>query len=87
MLKRLTLQLERDLMAQAGLRRLLAAADAAVVGHRQDLRAVKARIRLASPSLPGVLPSGGGIPAAIAKLPAMLPLATRHRFPRQGRNR
>jgi hypothetical protein len=43
-LRRLILQIERDLQAQASLRTLLAAAAAAVAGHRQELRTVKARI-------------------------------------------
>jgi len=43
--KRLILQIERDLLAQAQLRRLLSAADANVAGHRQKLRSVKARIK------------------------------------------
>jgi hypothetical protein len=42
--KRLVLQIERDLLAQAHLRALLTAAGATVTSHRQDLRAVEARI-------------------------------------------
>jgi hypothetical protein len=43
--KRLTLQLERDLLAQTHLRTLLIAASAATADHRQRLRTVKARIK------------------------------------------
>jgi hypothetical protein len=42
---RLTLQIERDLVAQAQLRALLTVADTTVAGHRQDLRNLKARMR------------------------------------------
>ena len=42
--KRLILQIERDLIAQAQLRILLAVADTTVAGDRQELRTVKARI-------------------------------------------
>jgi hypothetical protein len=42
--KRLILQIERDLLAQAQLRILLAVADTTVAGDRQELRTVKARI-------------------------------------------
>jgi hypothetical protein len=44
-LKRLILQIERDLLARASLRTLVAAADATIAGRRQDLRAIKARMR------------------------------------------
>jgi hypothetical protein len=44
-LKRLTLQIERDLLAQAQLRTLLTAADSTIADHRQNLRDVKTRIR------------------------------------------
>ena len=44
-LKRLILQIERDLMARAQLRFLLDDADATVADHRQELRAVKARLK------------------------------------------
>jgi hypothetical protein len=43
--KRLILQIERDLLAQAQLRRLLSAADTTIAGHREKLRSVKARIK------------------------------------------
>ena len=43
--KRLTLQIERDLLAQAHLRTLLIAADATIADHRRNLRTVKARIK------------------------------------------
>jgi hypothetical protein len=43
-LKRLLLQIERDLLSQAHLRALLTQADTTVAGHRRELRAVKARI-------------------------------------------
>jgi len=39
------LQIERDMAAREGLKRLLAAADATVAGHRRDLRAVTARLK------------------------------------------
>jgi len=55
-LRRLILQIERDVLAQASLRTLLARANAAVVGHRQDLRAVKARINRRS-TQPGRFPA------------------------------
>jgi hypothetical protein len=42
--KRLTLQIERDLLSQTHLRVLLVSANAAVAGHQQDLRALKARL-------------------------------------------
>lgn len=43
--QRLLLQFERDLVAQAQLRTLLTAAEKAVAEDRQELRAVKARIK------------------------------------------
>jgi hypothetical protein len=43
--RRLILQLERDLTAQARLRLLLTTADAIVAGRRHELRTVKARIK------------------------------------------
>jgi hypothetical protein len=43
----LDLQLERDLVAQARLRTLLADADATVAGRRHDLQTVTARINRA----------------------------------------
>ena len=43
--KRLILQIERDLLAQAQLRALLSAADNTIAGHRRKLRSVKARIK------------------------------------------
>ena len=46
-LRRLTLQLERDLLAQTRLRVLLSAADTTVRDHRASLREVSARIRRA----------------------------------------
>ena len=42
---RLILQIERDAVAQAHLRRLLTMAATTLAGHREELRAVKARIR------------------------------------------
>jgi hypothetical protein len=42
--RRLILQIERDLVAQASLRTLLAAAKAAVASHRRDLLIVEARV-------------------------------------------
>ena len=42
--KRLVLQIERDLSAQANLRALLTTAGTTVSGHREELRTVKARI-------------------------------------------
>jgi hypothetical protein len=42
--KRLILQIERDLLAQAQLRILLAAANTTIAGDREELRSVKARI-------------------------------------------
>jgi hypothetical protein len=42
--KRLVLQIERDLAAQANLRALLTTAGTTVSGHREELRTVKARI-------------------------------------------
>jgi hypothetical protein len=44
-LKRLMLQIERDLLAQAQLRALLTAADKNVADHREKLRSIKARIK------------------------------------------
>jgi len=41
-LRRLVLQIERDLLTRARLAELLACADAALVGHRRDLRDAKA---------------------------------------------
>lgn len=43
-LKRLILQLERDLAARAQLKTLLAAADHTIAGRRLDVRNLKARI-------------------------------------------
>jgi hypothetical protein len=45
--KRLILQIERDLLAQAQLRSLLADSDITVANHRQKLRVVKARLERA----------------------------------------
>jgi hypothetical protein len=45
--KRLVLQIERDLAAQANLRALLTNAGTTVSGHREELRTVKARINRA----------------------------------------
>jgi len=45
--KRLVLQIERDLTAQANLRMLLTTAGTTVSGHREELRSVKARIKRA----------------------------------------
>ena len=42
--KRLTLQLERDVMAREHLSVLMAAADATIAGHRQALRDLRALI-------------------------------------------
>ena len=47
--RRLILQIERDLMAHAQLRSLLTDAEATLANRRQDLRAVKARIKRAQP--------------------------------------
>jgi hypothetical protein len=44
-LKRVVLQLERDLVAQARLRTLSTDADTTVVVRRRDLRTLKARIK------------------------------------------
>jgi hypothetical protein len=44
-LKRLILQLERDLVAQAALKSLLGAADVAVADSEHELRVAKARIK------------------------------------------
>jgi hypothetical protein len=41
---RLILQIERELVAQAHLRRLLTTANTTVAGHQQELRAVEARL-------------------------------------------
>lgn len=43
--RRLTLQVERDLLAQTHLRTLLIAADTTIADHRQKMRTVKARIK------------------------------------------
>ena len=43
--KRLVLQIERDLAAQANLRALLTTAGKTVSGHREELRTVRARIQ------------------------------------------
>jgi hypothetical protein len=43
--KRLILQIERDLLAQARLRTLLTNAGVTVAGHRNDLKTVEARLR------------------------------------------
>lgn len=48
-LRRLVLRLERDVLAQAQLRALLATADVAVAGHRQEVRSLKARMARRSP--------------------------------------
>ena len=48
-LMRLVLCLERDVLAQAQLRTLLAAADVAIAGHRQEVRNLKARMARRSP--------------------------------------
>jgi hypothetical protein len=42
--KRLILQIERDLLAQAYLRERLTTAGDTVAGHRQELRRVRARL-------------------------------------------
>jgi len=47
-LQRLALQIERDLLARANFRTLLALADTTVAGHRQELRTIKARIKRGS---------------------------------------
>jgi len=44
-LAKLILQIERDRAAQAGLRTLLAASAALIVGHRDELQALRARIK------------------------------------------
>jgi len=43
--KRLVLQIERDLAAQANLRALLTTAGTTVSGHREELRSVQTRIK------------------------------------------
>ena len=43
--KRLVLQIERDLAAQANLRTLLTTAGTAVSDHREELRSVQTRIK------------------------------------------
>ena len=48
-LMRLVLRLERDVLARAQLRALLATADVAVAGHRQEVRSLKARMARRSP--------------------------------------
>jgi hypothetical protein len=50
--RRLILHIERDLMAQANLRALLAEGDTTLARHRQDLRAVTARMKRARRKLP-----------------------------------
>ena len=45
--RRLTLQIERDLLARSRLRLLVAAADTTLTRHREALRSVNARIRRA----------------------------------------
>jgi hypothetical protein len=50
--KRLILQIERDLLAQARLRTLLTSACETVAGHKQDLRTVEARLRKDDPITP-----------------------------------
>ena len=45
--KRLVLQIERDLAAQANLRVLLTTAGTTVSGHREELRTVQGRIKRA----------------------------------------
>jgi hypothetical protein len=42
--KRLTLQIERDVLARGHLSVLMAAADATLAGHRQALRNLRAQI-------------------------------------------
>ena len=44
LMMRLTLQIERDLLAQKHLRTLLSDADAALLDRRRDLRNLKARM-------------------------------------------
>jgi hypothetical protein len=44
-LAKLILQIERDRAAQAGLRTLLVANAALIMGHRDELQALKARIK------------------------------------------
>jgi hypothetical protein len=46
---RLILQIERDLLSQAQLRTLLAAASTSVVDHRRDLRTIEARLKRTRP--------------------------------------
>ena len=43
--KRLTLQIERDLLTQSRFRVLLTTADNTLAGHRQELRLVRADMR------------------------------------------
>ena len=47
--RRLMLQLERDLVAQAQFRALLIAAESTVADHRRELRNLKARIARQAP--------------------------------------
>jgi post-segregation antitoxin (ccd killing protein) len=47
--RRLMLQVERDLLAQAHLRELLTSATTTVALHRRELRAVRSRIAHARP--------------------------------------
>ena len=50
-LRRLVLQLERDLVARAQFRTLLTAADETVADRRRELRNLKARFARRSPGL------------------------------------
>jgi hypothetical protein len=58
--ERLMLKIERDLLARASLRTLLAAADATLVGHRQELRLVNARRKRSSLKPPSVVSRRAG---------------------------
>ena len=50
--RQLILHIERDLIARAHLRALLAAGDTTLARHRQELRAVTARMKRARPKRP-----------------------------------
>jgi hypothetical protein len=50
--RRLTLQIERDLLVKTSLRTLLASADATLERHRRSLRTVSARIKRAAMKAP-----------------------------------
>jgi hypothetical protein len=82
-LKRLILQIERDLLVQASLRSLLAPAPATVAGHRQELRTLKARIKRDSTKPPGVLLGGRVSHQPVGPFPADAATANPPRSPGQ----